>query len=171
MDDTIADMTTPWIVWINRIFGTSFNPRDGFPVWRFDKHPAFAMVGGRAFDFVSPYSYDKDIIAPFPGALEAVDTLRLLGYPIRFVTSCINGTQAAKLQWLKRHGFIVDETEFLPLSDKSEAPVHILVDDGFHNVEAFRRGLAILVNRAHNKNEHWHGLRINHVSELIHHLR
>jgi 5'(3')-deoxyribonucleotidase len=55
------------------------------------------------------------------------------------------------------------------MADKTDAPVHVLIDDGAHNCRAFK-GVSLLVNATHNKYEQWGGVRINHLDEALPYL-
>jgi 5'(3')-deoxyribonucleotidase len=54
---------------------------------------------------------------------------------------------------------------FMAMSEKSNAPVYMLVDDHVDNVSSFR-GVGVLLTRSHNRSAAWKGIRINHLAEL-----
>jgi 5'(3')-deoxyribonucleotidase len=166
VDDTIAELSEPWINWINTRFGYRLNPKRGFSQWSIEKIPQIADLGDSLFEFLHPSIYDENVVKPIPGAFMALNILRRLGASIRFVTSCVRNTEQAKRSWLLRHGFMqLFNGEFVPMSDKSKAPVDVLVDDGFHNVKSFH-GHGILVSRPHNCRFAWH-TRIGHLNDLV----
>ena len=160
VDEVLAQLHAPWIVWGNRKFGTSYTE---FLAWE----DPYAWWGKEeSLRFLTADIYDQDIVKPYPWALAAVDALRSRGHGIRFITSAAPGTESAKFNWLVRHGFAKDGDEYITMLNKTNAPCHLLVDDGWHNVSTFN-GWAILVTRSHNANDLWFGKRINHVGDLL----
>lgn len=166
MDEVIADLHRPWLEWIKAVLDPSRVVSAGFPTW----DEPVESYGHRVYDFITPTVYHANIVKPIPGTLEAVRKIRGLGYGIRFVTSCLGGTGPAKHEWLYRHGFIMDDIEFVPLSDKTHAPCDMLVDDHVINCQKFTSGdplrLAVLITAPHNENERWVGIRARHLSEV-----
>lgn len=118
-----------------------------------------------------------DHIQPFPGALEAVELLRRNGHRVVFASSCIRGSYDAKAECLVRHGFLPDTKflkDFYGASDKSLIRADVLVDDGVHNLETFKRW-KILVTRPHNaaltvKAPHWRVNNLMEAARKIQHL-
>lgn len=159
VDEVLARLHAPWIEWGNRIFGTNHKE---FRSWGDPQE----WWGAPGENFLSAHIYDDNIVKPYEGALAAVNALRAKGHGIRFVSHAVPGTESAKFGWLVRHGFLLDSEEYVPGKDKSRAPCHVLVDDGYHNVVSFQ-GWAILVTRSHNRNELWWGHRVNHIESLL----
>lgn len=100
--------------------------------------------GERVYDILN----DPDLyysVAPVPGALEGVITLRELGYRVVFVSACPPGTMDDKEDWLVRHGFLIDENDYVPARDKGLIRGDLLIDDGPHNSPT------ILFDQPHNR--------------------
>lgn len=161
VDEVVARLHEPWIRWCNRVFGSKLDPAAGFPTWDFPVE----LFGKDVYDFLHPLIYDCDVVQPYFAAKTVVDILRASGHPVAWVTSCVNRTDVAKLRWLKSHGFFQPGDLWVPGSDKSKAPVDVLIDDGLHNVESFP-GRSILVRRPHNEMGKWSGEQISELAEL-----
>lgn len=168
VDEVVADLHKPWVDWMNVRFNTKHTVDDFF-YWNWPGH----TFGPAASDFLVPTIYEADIVKPIPGALAAVESFRRAGHSPFFISSCpgVGDMPAAKRSWLLRHGFLRSSEghRFMPTSDKSKAPVHILIDDGMHNVRAFH-GVSILANAVHNRDEKWSGVRIDHLAEALPYL-
>lgn len=166
MDEVLADLHRPWNKWINERFGANRWVEAGFTDW---DEPT-RLFGTEVYDFLTPTIYSADIVKPIAGALEAVQAVRTAGYPVRIVSSCLNDTYTAKVQWCVRHGFIEEEWEFMAMSDKSEAPVNVLIDDHVGNCRAFRNiskaRVAVLMTKPHNQREQWSGIRADTLGEV-----
>jgi 5'(3')-deoxyribonucleotidase len=160
VDGVLADLHAPWISWGNQVFGTN---HVHFLEW----DDAGKWWGPGGYKFLTPEIYLDDTVKPIWATQAVVARLRELGHEIRFVTSCTPGSEDAKYGWLLRHGYAQHEREFLPMHDKSGAPVDILVDDGAHNVEAFGEDRGILVTAPYNWFSQWRGPRISHIAELV----
>lgn len=167
VDEVVADTHSGWVRWLNDNFGLGRDPAHGIREW----DEPIRLVGKVALEYFSPRIYDEDIVKPIDGALAAIDNFRQMGFDVWYVTSCINGTAESKRDWLSRHGFLPRLSRYLPMSDKSAAPVHILVDDHIKNVRSFKNGWAALVTRPHNERELWSGLRISHLADLFPYVR
>lgn len=163
VDEVLANLHDPWVEWGNKKFGTSYTHFDHWNA------PTDWWANG-AYEFLRPDIYERDIVLPVQGAVEAVAEIRAKSKLVRFVTSCNRdlAVEVAKCNWLARHGFLLHEDEFVPRVNKSNAPVDVLADDGYHNVETFK-GRGVLVSASHNLHQAWPE-RIPHISELINHL-
>lgn len=171
MDEVVADLHKPWVEWINQRFGVSIPY--GVEDFRYWNWPGDTF-GPEASDFLTPTIYNADIVKPISGTLAAVEAFRRAGHTPFFISHCpgVGDMRAAKRDWLLRHGFLRSDSEshrFIPASDKSKVPVHILIDDGVHNVRSFH-GVGILVNAPHNRLEQWAGVRIDHLAEALPYL-
>ena len=168
MDEVLADLHRPWNRWINERFGVNRWIEAGFTDW----DEPVRLFGTEVYDFLTPTVYSADIVKPVAGTVEAVRALRAAGYDIVIVSSCLNDTFHEKVMWCKRHGFFADDaaTAFLPMSDKSEAPVNILIDDHVGNCRAFQdhsKGrVSILMTKPHNVRERWNGIRADTLGEV-----
>jgi hypothetical protein len=102
-------------------------------------------------------------IEPIEGALYGINQLRQKGHTVLFATSVLRGCEGAKLDLLKRHGFIDQggvygdgriHSDYFEAYDKSRIRGDILIDDRDQNVIDFP-GHAILFDQAHNRNLDW----------------
>jgi 5'-nucleotidase len=164
VDEVVASLHQPWIEAYNRTYNDRMTVED-ITDWDI-QHLVKPECGSKIFDLLGPHMYEQDLVQPIPGANLTIKALRRLGHRISYVTSCTAGTMQAKIGWLFRHGFLVADTDvFLPGKDKSNAPVDVLIDDGWHNVQSFN-GPAILVNRPHNRSALYLA-RISHLVDFI----
>lgn len=165
VDGVLADLHRPWLVWIRQRFNAP--DYDNFDSW----DDPVERFGKEVFDFICPTTYHADLVKPFTGALAAVKKIRRAGFNVVFVTSCLNGTEEAKHAWLYRHGFTMDDNEFVPMSNKAFAPCDLLIDDYAKNCQAFIdvdpiNRHAVLVNDHHNRNSAWKFMRVDHIEDI-----
>ena len=160
VDEVVCGLHRPWLDWINRSFDVEVG---AFHQWEVDKQ--IPEVGKAVYNFLRPRIYADDIVDVLPGTHPALATIRKNHFII-FVTSCPNGTEEAKYDWLLRHDIMRPGFGdlFLSTSDKSEAEVDILVDDHAANIEGFK-GLGVLVTRSHNRTSR-HPLRVSSLMEF-----
>jgi len=166
LDEVLAQLHRPWNAWINQRFGVSRDITAGFTDW---DEPT-RLFGKEVYEFLTPSVYHMDIVKPVPFALAAMDRIRHHGYEVKIVSSCLNDTYMAKVNWAYRHGFIHNFEDFIPMTDKSNAPVDMLVDDHIVNCQKFVGAnpgrVAVLINQPHNRNEKWPFLRADHLSDV-----
>ena len=166
LDEVLAQLHRPWNAWINERFGVRRDITAGFTDW---DEPT-RLFGKEVYEFLTPSVYRMDIVRPVPFALAAMDRIRDHGYTVKIISSCLNDTYEAKVDWAQRWGFINDPTDFIPISDKTNAPVDMLVDDHIVNCQKFVGAntgrVAVLINQPHNRNERWPYLRADHLSDV-----
>lgn len=169
IDEVLADLHPAWLDVYNLKYQDTMRPEQ-FTHW--DIHTLVKPECGRdIFNLLTPELYDA--VQPVPGAALVLEVIRDYGIPLSFVTACGRGNRlaSAKLAWLKRHGFYSEGDGFFATRDKTTAPVDVLVDDHVYNVEQFHLSsegrIGILMERHHNANEQWVGLRVTHVAGLI----
>lgn len=166
LDEVCAQLHRPWNAWINQRFGVRRDILAGFTDW---DEPT-RLFGNEVYTFLTPSIYHMDIVRPVPFACAAVEKIREHGYEVKIVSSCLNDTYEAKVEWAHRWGFIDTPSDFIPMSDKSNAPVDMLVDDHIVNCQKFMGAaegrVAVLINQPHNRNERWPYLRADHLSDV-----
>jgi 5'-nucleotidase len=94
-----------------------------------------------------------DDVQPYPGSIDGIETLRKYGFRVVFLTS---GIHKGKISFLRRCGFIdKSDKDFVVAHDKSlvDGTNATLIDDGFHNIQAFK-GFGILLDAPHNRKYH-----------------
>lgn len=106
---------------------------------------------GNVSQLEDPALYDN--MPSIPGALDGVNQLRAAGHRVVFATVSPNGSAGRKLRWLVDHGFLAwqpqpgeaptTHPDYIEIKDKSLLRGDMLIDDGPHNIAAFR-GTAIL---------------------------
>lgn len=165
MDDVVANLLPVWMKRISDATGkdiTAYNIRQ----WEFWRD--FDLTMEETFKHLTPDIY-KDV-RPFPGAVEAVNALRLAGHEIVFISHCPPNTEMVKQLWLLQYGFLpqgqgIDSGHLIPTKDKSHVDVDVLVDDHVKNVETFHR-LAYLMTRPHNSQLPCSRSRVNSLEEF-----
>lgn len=169
VDEVVAQLHHAWIGEINAMLGYSLTLAD-FDTWEIQTkvEPIHADL---IFKLLTPEMYAR--ILPYPGSLEAVRKLRAHGHSIHWVTSSgpNNENALAKQGWLRRFGYMIEgesweSGHFVPGTDKSNAPVDVLVDDHLKNIETFR-GWGILHNRPHNLKLRSKNQRVNSLWEVV----
>jgi 5'(3')-deoxyribonucleotidase len=100
------------------------------------------------------YLNDDDLydnVQPYPGSVVGVEILRKRGFRVVFLTS---GLHKGKISFLRRWGFLekTGDKDFVVAHDKGliDGKGAILIDDGYHNVKAFK-GISILLDAPHNR--------------------
>jgi 5'-nucleotidase len=171
IDDVVADLLDAWIKEYNRLYDDT-KTTDDLDRWNIDECVK-PECGKRIYDLVTPSLYLK--VIPFYNVMSVVDNIRAMGHEVIYVTHCINGTEAAKLNWLHRWYLLPKEQGYhsgnlISTHDKRHAPVDVLVDDNVKHVENFL-GWSVLMNRSHNKSATTNKQRINHLSEFADLLR
>jgi 5'(3')-deoxyribonucleotidase len=128
-DDVILDLMPNWLSKYNRQFNDILT-KEQITDWDVAK---FALPEARK-EFYQ-YIEEPDVFwtaKPIEGALNGVLELRRLGFRIIIVSA--NNPFSIKQQWLKYHGFLEDNKEFIQAYDKSLIKVDYLVDDKIDNV-------------------------------------
>lgn len=139
VDDVLLDLVGTWLDDYNIVWHDNLQKRDitAWEFWQFTK----ATCGKRIYEFLTPEIYRR--VAAFEGAKEFTESIRAMGHNITYVTSCgsdpllIDTIADAKSACLAREGVSKKGDAFIPASDKSFAPVDLLIDDGLHNIKDF----------------------------------
>ena len=107
--------------------------------------------GKKIYDYLlMPDLYET--VPLIAGAMDAIMTLRNAGHRVVFVSS---GIHRGKYLRLKEFNLVASEDDYICAHDKSLICGDYLLDDGFHNIRAFKRGTAILFDAPHNRHEQW----------------
>jgi 5'(3')-deoxyribonucleotidase len=149
MDDTIEDLTPPWVEYINRKHGTPVTPED-ITGWTMSDH--FPTLTEE--EVYAPLLTDElwKEVKPKPGALGYLLKLKEDGHKLYIVTSCPFGSVNPKMRWVF-YGYlstIFDWKDVVITSQKHLVKGDVLIDDGLHNHTA-RRPLSILMDAPHNR--------------------
>jgi len=100
---------------------------------------------------------------PIDGALEGILELKRMGFRILIISA--NNPFSIKQQWLKYHGFIDNDKDFIQAYDKSLIKVDYLIDDKYDNVRD-TLGYGILFNSPWNK-QYDYNPRVNNWKEVV----
>jgi 5'(3')-deoxyribonucleotidase len=151
VDDVVAEMVSVLLSRYNKDWADNL-AIDQITEWDLTKFVK-PECGARVFSyFENPSLYDD--VKPVPGALAGVDGLRADGHRVVFVTAAAIGTAGAKLDWLRRHGFLepnfTSANDYVECRDKSLILADVLLDDAVHNITAFK-GWGILFDRPWNR--------------------
>lgn len=155
VDDVCADLITEWIRRYNIEWGDNLLP-ENITQWELEKCVK-PECGRRIFEILhEPDLYEY--VCPMPGARSAVYELLGRGHRVVYVTACVQGTMDRKLQWLLDWDFLTKKnyrTDFIVAGDKSLIMADYLFDDRPLNVETFKWGRGVLVERPHNQSCKW----------------
>ena len=159
VDEVLANLHEPWTLWLEERHGiTDIDWSD----WHIDRSTG---LGSRVFDFITPDIYLDDTVVPYPDAYLAMDRLRDAGATIWYTTSCIRGTEEAKLEWLKGYGIWQEGDVYKPGRDKAYPALDLLIDDRYKNVKDAACP-AILISREWNEKYSWYW-RADDVSHAV----
>lgn len=134
MDGVICDILTPWLAWMNETFEDTLTYEDlkGYRVIE------QAKAGKRATEFLyMPGIYD--MIEPFPGMLELLETLVNEGRRVIIATKCSHNPtmMGGKMDWFRRHAPFLKKKDIVFTQDKSLINAQVLIDDDPENLEHF----------------------------------
>jgi 5'(3')-deoxyribonucleotidase len=150
IDDTILDLVAG--VWLP-IYNLEFNDtltKDQIKSWNISEY-----VKPEAKDFMLEYVKFPDLFLgaePIEGALKYINLLKSKGFRVVYVT--INDPEGCKILWLKQHGFIQDDRDYVHAIDKSLIKGDIMIDDKIEHIETFRKngGQGVLFGAPWNLN-------------------
>lgn len=154
VDEVVADLTTPWLAQYNASYGDSLTPSHikSWDIHKFCK----PECGKKIYDYLNADIYDY--VNPIWGALSGIESLRSRNHRVIFVTSAHSKIAGVKFEWLLKHKFLCDRSDFgvnyIECRDKYLINAAVLIDDGFHNVRAFPR-TGILFTQPWNFAHHW----------------
>lgn len=152
VDNTIADLYEEWLKRYNKDYNDKLSPKD---LMQWDLTRAVKQeCGDKIFDYLlQPDLYE--CVKPIKDAHAGINELREAGYRVVFVTSCVPGTEEAKINWLISNDFMPankfrNYRDFVSANDKSLVIADVLIDDRSRNLETFK-GAAICFDQPHNR--------------------
>lgn len=157
MDDTIEYLTTAWVNYLNRIYGTSVT-RDDLTEWDVTK----AFPGYTREQVYAPLLDDnlwKDV-RPIENAAENLQKLISDGHKVYIVTATHYQTLRAKMdEVLFKYFPFISWSNVIITSNKQLVRGDIMIDDGPHNLVGGDY-IKILMEAPHNKSfdEKPHGI-------------
>lgn len=148
LDSTIYDLLTPWLEWYNRHYNDTLQLAD-IDRWSWNEI-CKPECGTKLYSFLNKKGLFTSLKS-FPSVLESIEKVhKWLGVKQVFCSTIIGITGCAeKLEIVKRDfPYLGKEALVLVGHDKSLIKGDILVDDGPHNLEAFRavNGYTVLAN-------------------------
>lgn len=153
MDGVLADCLGYWLGLLNRYHGLDLKPTDitEWDTHRFCKDVPESVVYG----YLSQPGFFRHL-QPVEGAIDGVNYLISEGHEVVIVTSCPREYgESDKRQWLKSHIPKLDPKNFISAHRKDLIQGDILLDDGVHNLEAWRdaniKGLAVCFDQPYNR--------------------
>lgn len=155
VDDVLLELTSRWLELYNEKWDDNLERHD-VRTWNINEFVR-PECGKKIYDFLTPSIYEG--VEAVEGAVEFVQAIRDLGHIPVYVSSCVPPSKESATAWAKKGrlvelGIALPSDEFIAGRDKSNAPVDFLLDDGLHNIEEFRNGLAIIFDQPWNR----HGL-------------
>ena len=159
VDEVLAQLHDPWELWIKERYGVGAD----WSNWHIDQTPGLDQ---KVFTFIRPSIYLDGTVEPYPEAYRALQLLRENDATIWFTTSCIGGTEEAKLDWLKGYGLFENDDVYKPGRDKDYPELDLLIDDR-HKDCVDASCPAILINREWNEDMpfYWRADDILHAAD------
>ena len=152
VDNTIANLYAEWLNRYNKDYNDTLTP-EALVEW--DLSVALKPeCGDKIFSYLlQPDLYEH--VKPMERAADGVNEIRRAGHKVVFLTSCVPGTEKAKIEWLITHGFMSynkfgNYKEFISAHDKSLIVTDVLIDDRSRNLSTFK-GEAICFDQPHNR--------------------
>lgn len=135
MDGVIVDFTAGWVSRYNRDFGADIQVED-VVTWGAPRQMTHFTTMSEFWNWVKSCGEGASLfrrLDPYPGAIDSLHELRLLGHEIVIVTTKPHFAISDTHEWLAEHQ--IPTTEVHIVSDKSEVDCDVYIDDGPHNLE------------------------------------
>lgn len=131
LDGVVANFTKGWMDFYNREFGTALAVEDSKRWNDLVELTHFTSIG----EF---WRWSSDLdgksvfwhLEPFPGAVEALHSLRSVGHEIVVVTTKPRFAVGDTYEWIEKHGIPADEVHIL--EEKWLVDCDVYLDDGPH---------------------------------------
>jgi 5'-nucleotidase len=152
VDDVCALLEPVWLGRYNKDYNDNLKDED-LKEWAIEKFVK-PECGLKIYTYLKdPGMYDE--VVPRKGALEGVNALREMGYRVLFATACPVEVAGRKFHWLREHGFVKKERDYIEIRDKSLLRGGYMIDDSYDNVSGFT-GYGYLLTRPWNKKYIWY---------------
>jgi 5'(3')-deoxyribonucleotidase len=146
-DGTLIATHDSWLNLYNRDYQQNLKNED-ITHWGIEQF-VVPECGNKIFDYLSyPELYEKSL--PINGALEGINSLRQLGFKIKYLTSTVPGAAGKKKIWLEKWRFLKPEDEYHETDEKYLYPHDYLIDDNIDNCIS-SCGKGVLFTQPHNK--------------------
>lgn len=154
VDEVLAEQLPEWLKFYNKDYDDNLKAED-LACWDLSTH-----VKPECGKKISEYLRREDMYdnaRQVSGALKGIESLRHMGYTVKFVSSSNPAQYRHKFNWLVRHGFVEDHSnDVIFCHDKYLLRGDFMIDDAPHNVESWSElnpgGQALLFNQPHNRN-------------------
>lgn len=147
LDSTIYDLWTPWLEWYNRHYNDNLQKKD-IDRWQCDEIVK-PECGKKIYSFLNKKNMFTSL-NPYPWALESIHKVHTWGIKQVFCSTVVGTTGAKEKQEaiIRDFPYLGKESLVLVGHDKSLVNGNVLVDDGPHNLEAFKKDgrLTVLAN-------------------------
>jgi len=146
VDGTIADLLPEWLGRYNRDYHDTLT-EDKIVRWGIHEFVK-PECGTKIYEYLKdPTLYDN--VQPYPGAIEAIQKIKFMGYRTVYPTVTPIETPGIKFNWLKKFGLIEDMRDYIEVTDKSLVAAYMLIDDRPENLDFFK-GMKFLMLRPWN---------------------
>lgn len=135
MDSILADIGTDWYAQYNETYGDNLD-MDMVKTWNTHE---YAKHGTAIYTILERKGFFRNL-KPIPGALEAVQKVLDKGHTVKIVTAAefpINYSE--KVEWFKEKLPQLKKRDLYMMHEKHEIHADVLIDDGPHNAEAYRK--------------------------------
>jgi len=134
MDSVLNDLDVAWTAWIREKYDLTFT-RDKMTTWITDDD--FPQIPCKVTDFFHiPGIFGT--FNPQPGSIAVTKQLTQDGHQLFVVTSAHYLWWADKGLWLRKHFPHIPSHNYITTYQKHLLNLDVLVDDGLHNLVAFR---------------------------------
>lgn len=157
LDSVLADLDAKWYPAWNAHAGDDLHPTRVFE-WATHKFTKTKCMG--IYDMLNPPGFFFDL-DPIPGGIDAVRALHDDGHRIVIVTAAPSEAPTAaydKKKWVHKHLPFINKKNVIVTEAKDVIRGDILIDDGPHNIEEFRKSNpnAFIATISYNYNKHVH---------------
>jgi 5'-nucleotidase len=137
LDSILANLDKKWYPAWNEKNGDDLHPRR-VTEWATHKFTKTKCTG--IYDLLNEPGFFRDL-EPIPGGIDAIKALHEDGHRIVIITSAPDDAPTAhhdKVQWVRQHLPFIGKKDFIGTHAKDMFRADVLIDDGPHNIEAFR---------------------------------
>lgn len=157
-DQVICKWVERVLEWYNEDHGTGFTVNDVEDYWALE-----TILGPQGRPFIRacmrwPEFYTR--LDAVPGAIDGVKELMSKGHEVRIVSAVPKSAGIAyhgKCQWIRDNMPFFNLDCFYAVNKKDEVRGDLLLDDGPHNIDAFKSvGIAVVFDRPWNQKTEGH---------------
>lgn len=138
MDNVLVNLNERWFGDFNREHGDThgfLHPKDMKGWYDVEKTP----IGKDIYKYLHQPNFFAEL-APYPGAVEAVNKFIDVGHEIVIATACLDAQFAKdKEKWCQQHLPRVPRRNIAFLSCKERLKGDVFIDDSPHNIEAYSK--------------------------------